>query len=165
MPAFDDTYQELLGDRWPALRAALTRPGPYSVCLNPLHPAAGDQLPAGASPVPGLEGVYAHDEFARLRLRPKTYYVVNTGHSRGGGIHWVAVYRGAGKTVYVYDSFGRATGSILPDLKKALEARGYSIVEADRDAEQRGASEVCGHLSLAWLEVVHRYGVLAALEV
>ena len=110
-------------------------------------------------------GVWPHDEFTAAKLRPKRKYVINTGHSRGAGIHWVGLYSGAGKTLYLYDSFGRATGSILPDLKKRLQAAGYSVVEPDRDAEQRGLSQVCGVLALAWLETVNRYGVMAALEI
>ena len=66
---FDDTYGELLGPRWPALRAALQAPGPYSVCLNPLHPdpraalEAADGAAEGSLRVPGgLSGVLASDE-------------------------------------------------------------------------------------------------------
>lgn len=110
-------------------------------------------------------GVWPHDEFTAAMLCPRRKYVINTGHSRGAGIHWTGLYSGAGKTVYVYDSFGRATGSILPELKKRLEAAGYTVVESERDAEQRGRSQVCGVLALAWLEVVNRYGITAALEI
>lgn len=67
---FEETYSELFGERWPGLRAALARPDPYSVCLNPLRGDAesvflervGAEGEGVAQPVPGLAGVFFRAE-------------------------------------------------------------------------------------------------------
>ena len=101
-----------------------------------------------------FRGVYAQNQFPN-----KTgYYIVNTDIASGPGEHWVAVYSTA-KTLYVFDSFGRCTTKLLKHLAKTKK----KIVDADHDAEQRGLSEVCGVLSLAWLGVLRDLGIRKAL--
>jgi hypothetical protein len=95
------------------------------------------------------------------KLLEDKYYIVNTASSRGKGSHWVAVYI-TKKIAYVYDSFGRSTGRVLPFLvDNNREIR--LVVDSDRHQEQRGASSVCGQLSLAWLMVLHYKGLEMAL--
>ena len=123
-----------------------------------------DQIAAVAPSLlgPRWKGVYSHDQ---LPKSPGMYIVNTAGSKSKNGIHWVAVYQ-TPKTMYVYDSYGRATGSVLPKLKRRAGA-GVRIVESDRsDAEQIGtSSETCGHMCLAWLQCVVKYGIRGALLV
>jgi hypothetical protein len=102
-------------------------------------------------------GCYSYDEFP---LKTPGYGIINTGKKIG--IHWVSVYIKK-NTVYVYDSFGRPTGQILSRFKRRLEKNKLIIVESDNDAEQRGNSEVCGHLSISFLCVVKKLGIKKAI--
>ena len=96
-------------------------------------------------------------KLAHERLRDGHYYVMNTSY-RGGGVHWCAVVTRGGRA-YVYDSFGRKTSQILPQL-----ARDYDCVDSDHHAEQHSGS-LCGQDSIAWLIVAHTYGLDVALRV
>jgi hypothetical protein len=89
------------------------------------------------------------------------FYVLNTSKV---GTHWVAVVVGGAKTIYVYDSFGRATGLILRHFKRECERKGYRIVESKRDRpEQSDYSAVCGQMCIAWLCTAKQLGVKMAL--
>lgn len=107
-------------------------------------------------------GVHPHDE---MLFKPG-YQIVNTAKSTSKeGLHWVAIYQ-TPKTIYVYDSYGRPTGSILKDLKKKAKKNNLRVVESDRDAEQIGySSETCGHMSVSWLLCVKQYGIRNALKI
>jgi hypothetical protein len=98
--------------------------------------------------------------------RPKRgcYYIVNTAWTpASNGEHWVAVYVSPAGVVYAYDSFGRNVRRLLHHVGKTARQWGAEPLEStDNDAEQRGASSVCGHLSLAWLMVVRDLGVRKA---
>jgi hypothetical protein len=65
----------------------------------------------------------------------------------------------------VYDSFGRNTKSLLKVITAKSKTKKIKIVDSKRDAEQHEDSVVCGHMSLAWLTVVQRFGVRAALTI
>lgn len=97
-------------------------------------------------------------------LKPNKYYIVNTGGRKSKGIHWVAVYI-KDKVAYVYDSYGRPTHSVLPRLKDNIVGDIQYIVDSDHHAEQRGYSQLCGQLSLAWLMVLHFKGLEMALRI
>jgi hypothetical protein len=122
-----------------------------------------DQIAAVAPPLlgPRWKGVYSHDQ---LPKSPGMYIINTAGSKSRNGIHWVAVYQ-TPKTMYVYDSYGRSTGSVLPTLKR--RAGGRRIIESDRsDAEQIGTtSSICGHACIAWLQCVVKFGVRGALLV
>jgi hypothetical protein len=102
------------------------------------------------------------NEEVDLKIKNR-YYILNTGGTKSGGVHWTACVVGAGKSIYLYDSFGRPTGLILKSLKRQADRLGLSVKESKRDAEQRGQSAVCGQISIAWLCVVKQMGVKAAL--
>ena len=106
-------------------------------------------------------GVHPQDKF----VSKPGYQIINTVTSEDKiGEHWVALYipNSTGKTIYVYDSFARPTSELL----KVFSKKAYRIRDSDRsDAEQRGKSEVCGVLSLAWLLCVKHYGIRAALKI
>ena len=93
------------------------------------------------------------------------YFILNTGNQKSGGIHWVGMFIGNGKALYVYDSFGRRSSLILRTLVKQAHEKGYKIVESNHDHEQRGYSAVCGQISLAWLITAKDLGIKNALQI
>ena len=104
-------------------------------------------------------GVGGQDDF-KVPLRPG-YHIINSSYTPNSpGYHWVAVYVTEAAHVYTFDSFGRSGASILANLKRRGKA---AFRDSDRsDAEQRGASAVCGQLSLAWLLTVRDIGIKKA---
>lgn len=91
------------------------------------------------------------------------YMVVNTDKYGNKGIHWVACIK-KGNTMYIFDSFARRASRILKILTDKLKEKNIKIVNSDlTDSEQRGDSEVCGMLCIAWLYVAHTMGVKTAL--
>lgn len=98
---------------------------------------------------------------------PKTkdrYYVVNTAHNdKSRGVHWVALYVSKSGKPYIYDSFARNTNKLMFVLEKKL--KGGAVGVNNNGAEQKSNSEVCGHLSLAWLNVVHNLGIREASKI
>ena len=87
------------------------------------------------------------------------FFIINTDTKGGPGEHWVAVVKN-NNTYYIYDSFGRKAHKLLHVFTK-----GKLIIESDLDAEQRGASQVCGVLCISWLQVVNDFGIRNALKV
>ena len=107
---------------------------------------------------PKWQGCHSH---TNMTFKPG-FQIVNTGNEKSSGIHWVAVYISP-STIYIYDSFGRDVDLILKSIRAKAKKKKIKIVESDRDAEQRGRSEVCGHLSISWLCVVKNRGISKAL--
>lgn len=105
-------------------------------------------------------GCHSHDKMSQKN----GYQILNTGSSNSSGIHWVSCAT-TPSTIYIYDSFARDSNSILKSLNKKKKKR--KIVEADRsDQEQFGFdTEVCGHLSIAWLLCCKQYGIRKALKI
>jgi hypothetical protein len=93
------------------------------------------------------------------------YFVLNTGHANSKGAHWVAGYRSPRGQVYAFDSFGRGTPVVLPGIARRTPQEGHGIVvDANREQVQEDGTDVCGHLSLAWLNAVHRAGLMPTLR-
>jgi hypothetical protein len=88
-------------------------------------------------------------------LKNGDYCIVNLDKSFEGGSHWVAVVHQSGNN-YVYDSYGRPSKNILPDLRK--------VRDADYDQEQGLLEEDCGARCLSWLWFVERHGLTDALK-
>jgi len=106
-----------------------------------------------------FKGVFSQDE----KFEKKTgYYIINTDTKKGKGIHWIALYL-TSKTAYIYDSFGRSPNKLIPHLVKHLADR--KIVSSDKDQEQKGLSQVCGHLSISWLRIVKEKGIKKAIKI
>ena len=104
--------------------------------------------------------------FLRIKDKAKIkpgYQIVNTGSSNTKGIHWIGLYITT-KTAYIYDSFGREPGLILRTLVKKIEKQGLTIRTTDKKKEQRGASSVCGHISLAFLLTVRDVGIKETIK-
>ena len=92
------------------------------------------------------------------------YQVINVGTSNQAGSHWVAIYI-TPKNCYIYDSFGRPSTKLLKLLTRKLKTHKIKWRDSDYDAEQRGDSEICGHLCVCWLACVQKYGILNALKI
>lgn len=108
------------------------------------------------------QGSYAQDELFKIK---NGYYIINNDTKTGPGIHWTAVIV-CPKTCYIYDSFARDPKKLLKHFTKRLSKKKIKIISSDRtDAEQRGLSEICGALSIAWLSVAHSMGVRAAARI
>jgi hypothetical protein len=93
------------------------------------------------------------------------YYIVNTSKTaKSPGHHWCGLYVTSAGKGYTYDSFARSGAKMLSELGGRRKKGSGAFVDSDRkDAEQRGASAVCGHLSLAWLLVVRDLGIRSAI--
>ena len=93
------------------------------------------------------------------------YYVVNTSRTPdSGGVHWMGLRVTASGAPYVYDSFARSSAALLHEMNGSRKKGAGKLVDSDRrDAEQRGGSAVCGHLSLAWLLVARDLGIRTAM--
>lgn len=98
---------------------------------------------------------------------PKTdgYSIMNTDTSGGPGIHWMALIR-RGQNVYVYDSFGRLSKSVLPHFTKKMQRQGVKVHTADpTDQDQYGYESVdCGHRCISALAIAKKYGVPAFMS-
>ena len=91
------------------------------------------------------------------------FYVVNNAGHRSPGTHWLGVYSSSGGRIYVYDSFSRPVTRLIPRAVKKIREENI-LEEANFVPDQRGASSVCGQLSLAWLLLVRDMGIRKALE-
>jgi hypothetical protein len=105
-------------------------------------------------------GVFSQDQ---LPTR-SGYYIINTDTSKkinSNSAHWVAIVQ-TKKTLYIYDSFGRFSKNVLKIISKNNTKK---IVDSRHDAEQFGYTEVCGHLSVAFLCVANDLGIKQALKI
>jgi hypothetical protein len=106
-------------------------------------------------------GVYPSDGLPAVR--PNRFYVVNSGFRGGPGAHWVAMYASPSRRIYVYDSFARTSTKIIPATVRKISHEHF-VEDANGVADQRGDSQVCGVLSLAWLMAVRDHGIRRALD-
>jgi len=107
-------------------------------------------------------GCYAQDEKFKIK---NGCYIINTDVKAGKGEHWCGMYV-CSKTAYVFDSFARDPKKLLSYLTKNLRGKQIKVVSSDRsDTEQRGLSEVCGPLCIAWLSVVRDIGIRKAVRI
>lgn len=87
----------------------------------------------------------------------KHFSILNTEDSSGGGIHWVSVIQ-RGKTLYVYDSFGRSENLMKPFVDK-FENQGYNVKFINKKGEQSGYQLNCGLRCLLFNCFVNKYGI------
>lgn len=107
-----------------------------------------------------FSGVFARDRIPKHII----YAIVNLDKHDEKGSHWVALVdtaklSGSKGELLVYDSFGRDTKKILPNL----EGRGDVIIDADDDAEQSINEDNCGARVLSWLYIFDNFGKDIAL--
>jgi len=103
------------------------------------------------------KGTYASNQVPLLNNK-QPYCIINVDKSNMQGSHWVAVaYKN--KKVYVYDSFGRKTKSLIPHFR-------YKIYQdTEYDPEQNKSEDNCGQRCLAWLLIFDKYGPKKALQI
>ena len=90
------------------------------------------------------------NKFSRL------YSIANLDDSTMPGSHWISIGFDVNTgNVRVYDSFGRKTSEIMPNLIKEY---GKKLKMVDDDAEQKLSEDDCGARCMAWLYVFDRYG-------
>ncbi len=100
-------------------------------------------------------GVYPSNRIPKLKS--KSYCIVNLDKSHHKGSHWVGMIKDK-SVVYVYDSFGRKTYKILPNLKKQFN----NIQDTEYDAEQKESEHNCGQRCLAFIYIYDNFGWKAA---
>lgn len=98
-----------------------------------------------------FEGVFAADKIPILD--DNTYAIINLDDSGQPGSHWVSVVKHKNRT-YIYDSFGRRTYSILPEL---IQSGNGIVLDTENDKEQEKVEENCGQRSLAALKIFDLY--------
>ena len=108
-------------------------------------------------------GCYSVNNLPIKSYKNTHYFIINTDISSKPGKHWCAIV--IHKNIcYVWDSFSRDLNKILPILTHKLKGKHIHIVNANYDgANQKGDSQVCGQLSIAWLCVFNKYGDQACL--
>jgi len=100
-------------------------------------------------------GVFARDKIPSHF----TYVICNLDKTGRKGSHWLAIAKVSETPEYlVYDSFGRRTSDILPELL-------LPTIDTDNDAEQADNEKDCGQRCLAWLSVFHLFGPQAAMTI
>lgn len=96
---------------------------------------------------------------ANVTGESKLYCLLNLDNSAQSGSHWIAVCyeipdENKFGNIWVYDSFGRQTSTIIPQLIKKFK----NVKMADPDAEQAVLETDCGARSLAFIYVFDRCG-------
>jgi hypothetical protein len=99
-------------------------------------------------------GVYPSDKIPKMNTGE--YSIINLDKSNMPGSHWVSIVKTAADTTYIYDSFGRETYKILPNL---IQSGNGVVKETERDVEQEDWMEDCGQRSLAALFVYDVMGI------
>ena len=102
------------------------------------------------------------DELTPEQMKPG-YYIINTDEKNGGGIHWISLII-TPKKAYIFDSFGRPSKKLLKTLYKNLNERGLKIIDSDPKQEQKGDSQICGHLCICFLICCKKYGVVKTTQ-
>lgn len=100
-----------------------------------------------------FKGVYASDRIPVLKKGE--FSIVNLDDSNKPGSHWIAIARENNKMSYIYDSFGRKTYKILPEL---FQSGNGIVLETENDAEQNESEENCGQRCLSALMIYKKYG-------
>ena len=99
-----------------------------------------------------FHGVFASDLIPKLTKR-RPYAILNLDKSNEPGSHWIAVSKN-GNGVIVYDSFGRKSAKIIPDL---MTGNG-EVLDTEYDAEQDQRETNCGARSMAFLMLQDGWG-------
>lgn len=112
--------------------------------------------------IPYFGGVFTHD---KLIPEDNKSYIVNTGNFESPGYHWIAIVV-TRFNMYVFDSFHRNIHKIVRNIDKLKGDRHVVVskwsqpVQDDSDPSQQN---ICGQLSIAWLECANHYGIRNAI--
>jgi hypothetical protein len=101
----------------------------------------------------------------KVKIKPNTYYIVNTSSAGNSGIHWMGLVT-TDSTAYLWDSYNRSVKKLVPGLIRLIKKSGFKLGVSDHPMEQIGTtSQVCGHESLSWLLLVRDVGIQRAVLV
>lgn len=106
-------------------------------------------------------GTFAQDQ---IPVSKKGFCIINVDTSKQDGSHWVALVFQANKC-YVYDTFGRNVKRLLPILSEKLQKYKIIKIATDPHPEQYGTTNVCGHLCIAFLFCVRKYGINRVVKI
>ena len=114
-------------------------------------------------------GTYSQDNIPWKKVHSiinfnNTFAIINTDPVGKPGVHWVGLFVTA-KTVYIWDSYGRKSQTLLPILVKQLKTRKYKFKDSDNDTDQSRRSQICGQLCLSWMLTVKDLGIHNAMKV
>ncbi len=93
-----------------------------------------------------FKGVYSEDNIPILKNQ---YAIINIDNA-----HWLGMAND-GKNTYIYDTFGRNSKKILPEIFRSGNG---NIIDSDRKPEQIKSEEDCGQKCIAWLCLFDNYG-------
>ncbi len=86
----------------------------------------------------------------------KPYSIVNTDNQEG--VHWIGAYFD-GKTVHIYDSFGRTMKRIMKNFIEKIKLIGFKIVFCNKRSDQTELKINCGLRSFVFLFLTSKYGI------
>ncbi len=112
----------------------------------------------------GYKGAWPADLIPKLKN--KEVAIANLDDSKGPGTHWIALAKDKGKII-VYDSFGRKSSKIMPNLHRAKRGKrkgGKMVIDTELDGEQGKRQSNCGQRCLAALLVYQIYGSSGLLK-
>jgi len=122
-------------------------------------PLTGQTILNECKKIKGLKflGVFMVDQLPPLRAGT---FVLNIDVSTGKGIHWTAGVI-EGKTIYIYDSFGRRAKNLIQVFRNKVKSKGFRIKNTDlTDSDQYGTTSVdCGHRTISSLKIYKTYGL------
>jgi hypothetical protein len=102
-------------------------------------------------------GTFAADEMARIPIKKRMGFIINTNPRKRGDGHWVAVWIDCNKdkSIEYYDPFGEEPSKVfmkgLKPMIDALDCDTYLKFKVNRIANQRASSSNCGLHSMAFL--------------
>lgn len=105
-------------------------------------------------------GVHPSDMVKKPKEGETKYWIGNVDDRTQPGSHWVGMYKTPGKPVLIFDSFGRSSEDLLPEVIKELK----KFVDTEHDREQLDfkadgtPTEHCGGLVMAFLLFARDYG-------
>jgi len=104
-----------------------------------------------------FSGVYMQNQIPPLK---NSTFIMNNDVTTGPGEHWVTGVIN-GKTIHVYDSFGRKSKNLLPIFTQQVKAKGYKVKNTDlSDQDQYGNTSVdCGHRCISALNIYKQHGL------
>jgi hypothetical protein len=100
-------------------------------------------------------GTFSSDTVPRLSVKTP-YCIANVDTSNKSGSHWIAIVH-TPKGKLVYDSFGRKTRTLTPNIWKQ-----FKTIDADYDVEQAESQSNCGARCMSFISVAHELGPAAA---
>ena len=105
-------------------------------------------------------GVFASDQIPKMKQGQ--YAITNLDNSNQKGSHWVGMIKTGNADLMIYDSFGRKSKKILPEVVSSGNGK---VHNTDPDAEQKKHEKTCGQRSIAWILLHHYFGHKASMHI